>query len=111
MPSTAETHKTSAPSSAPRRRGTRYSQEEVDRSLTVLIFCDGNSGRASRLLAAEGLRVPPRTLREWGTKTYADRLILIRTELTPYIKAAREERYRKFSRRFAGVDPNPEEAD
>jgi hypothetical protein len=50
----------------------RYSPEQIDRALLELAIC-GTSTEARRRLAAQGLQVSDRTLRDWKQVRYPDR--------------------------------------
>jgi len=47
-----------------------YDAETIDRGLLTLAMCAGDGARAHRRLAAEGVTVPERTLRDWKTRTH-----------------------------------------
>ena len=55
-----------------KRPSTRYSPEEVERGLFALAVT-GDSVKARKQLAAQGLSIPDRTLRTWKETQYADR--------------------------------------
>jgi hypothetical protein len=54
----------------------RYSAEQIDRALLELAVC-GTSTEARRRLAAQGLQVSDRTLREWKQVRYPERYVEI----------------------------------
>ena len=46
----------------PRRKGGRYSEEDIERGLLEVAICRGNTRRAARQLRAQGIAVPRPTL-------------------------------------------------
>ena len=75
-----------------RRPGRGYTEERIDRALTEVALCGGNTHHAARNLKAAGTPVPRRTLRTWVESTQVDRYLRLRAELVPriHVKIAQE---------------------
>jgi hypothetical protein len=70
-----------------RRPGQGYTEEQIDRALTEVALCGGNTHHAARNLKAAGMPVPRRTLRTWVERTQVERYLRLRAELVPRIHA------------------------
>jgi hypothetical protein len=69
----------------PKRRASRYSEDEIERALIAVAVCAGNTHRAHRELAKQGHKIPRPTLDVWATRLHADRYQRIATEVVPKI--------------------------
>lgn len=70
---------------AERKRG-RYTTAEIERGLTELAACNGNSRAAEENLREAGMRIDHATLWQWQRKTYPDRYEEIRADQLPRIR-------------------------
>jgi len=52
-----------------------YDAEAIDRGLLMLAVCAGDAAQAHRRLAAEGVSIPERTLRDWKTHSHPQRFV------------------------------------
>jgi transposase len=68
-----------------------YTEQERDAALIAYVRCGGHREKASEVLKAADIHVPPNTLYDWATKTQKDRLERIRQELGPQLKAEMAE--------------------
>lgn len=80
-----------------KRRSRDYSEVEVEAALRALVWCSGNTRRASRLLAEAGQRKVPRgTLKDWTepgglyAHRYAELSVELRPEINRHLAAAHE---------------------
>lgn len=69
----------------PRRRASRYTEDEIERALIAVAVCAGNTHRAHRELAKRGYKIPRPTLDVWATRLHAERYQRIATEVVPKI--------------------------
>ena len=74
----------------------------------MLAVVDGNSPRAARMLATDGMPVSDRTLAKWSRDTHRQLYLRIRIEMAPHMRAAREERYSRLARLFDRTEPASE---
>jgi hypothetical protein len=63
-----------------------YGEVEIQRGLLALACANGNSRKASRDLAEDGIAIPHSTLAKWKTKNHASRYNEIRAEVLPRIR-------------------------
>jgi hypothetical protein len=69
------------------RRGSPYSDREIERGLVATALASGNARRAARMLERQGLTVPATTLYRWRLETFANRYEEIRQEMLPRLRA------------------------
>lgn len=79
------------PTPAIQRHQTSYTDEEVERGIFALVMASGNTRRASRTLAARGLRVPHQTLHDWRHHTHPERYERMQRQTYPAIQARMAE--------------------
>jgi hypothetical protein len=67
------------------RPGQKYTEQEIDRGLFALAMANGNTRRASEILAYQEITVPHTTLDLWKRQTHAERYEQVREEVYPRI--------------------------
>lgn len=74
-------------------KSSRYVDHEIELALRHVAINNGNTRRASRELAASGIKVPHQTLYSWYTRHHAERYAEIRKEVMPSVKAWAETKH------------------
>ena len=64
----------------------RYTAAEVERGLIALVYCNGSASEAHKLLKADGLTIPAKTLESWKDRTHAEKYQRIRREEGPRLR-------------------------
>ena len=84
--------------------GTKFSEEQVERSLTMLALFSGNASRASRELADQGLQISRSTLTAWRDERYAERYQQIHTGLMGQIRERMAQQAEELADRNAEAE-------
>jgi hypothetical protein len=81
----------------------QHTEPEVERGLVALALCDGNSKRATELLATQGLKIHPSTLRDWRDNRSED-YSRVQALVLPRVKAQTAELHADFAKRAIEVN-------
>jgi hypothetical protein len=81
-----------------RREKRSFSEQEVQRALVEIAAASGNTRKASRELALEGLEIHSKTLWRWYKETHAEKYERIRLEMLPKITAFAAEQHMALAR-------------
>lgn len=85
--------------SAVARKSNYFTEAQIQRALTEVAACSGNTHMAERNLAADGFSVAQRTLWKWSRRMYVGDYERIRTEILPAITKAAAEQHLALARR------------
>ena len=80
-------------------RNRSYTPEEVDQGLTAVAICNGNTRRAERELAAQGIKVTRAALQSWK-RTKKDRYIELQETVLPEIRAKMAQQNEALARDY-----------
>jgi uncharacterized Ntn-hydrolase superfamily protein len=84
-------------------RNRRCTDEEIDRGLTAVALCSGNSERAARALADQGWQIDARTLRKWRG-AHANRYEQLQAGVLPAVYGRIAERAENIAERLADLE-------
>jgi hypothetical protein len=88
----------------PRRKGERYSEEEIERGLLEVAMCRGNTRRAARQLAAQGITIPRTTLETWTNRLHPQRYADIQERVLPMIHQRMAEQSEELAQAYAEAE-------
>lgn len=81
------------------RQMSSYGAEEVTRGLVALAYANGNTRKASRDLAEDGLEIEHGTLYYWKTKNHAQEYERLRNEILPKVREQAGDDHLALARR------------
>jgi hypothetical protein len=89
---------------APRKKGSRYSEEEIEHGLLEVALCRGNTRRAARQLKAQGITIPRPTLETWATRLHGQRYEQIQERVRPMIHQRMAEQSEELAQAYAEAE-------
>jgi hypothetical protein len=80
-------------------RSRKYTEAQIQRVLTEVAACAGNSGLAAKHLEEDGLSIPLRTIQYWKADLHADKYQAIREIALPAIRRQAADMHMASARR------------